>query len=45
MILRNVSYFHQVSAMRERILFVDDEPMVLKGLERGLRAMRNEWDM
>lgn len=31
--------------MSNRILFVDDEPMLLKGLERSLRGMRNEWDM
>jgi putative nucleotidyltransferase with HDIG domain len=31
--------------MRRRILFVDDEPMVLKGLQRTLRKMRREWDM
>ena len=28
-----------------RILFVDDEPMVLKGLQRTLRKMRIEWEM
>jgi HD-like signal output (HDOD) protein/CheY-like chemotaxis protein len=28
-----------------RILFVDDEPLVLEGLRRQLRSMRNEWDM
>ncbi len=28
-----------------RILFVDDEPLVLQGLQRMLRTMRNEWDM
>ncbi|MDR3566635.1 MAG: response regulator [Syntrophobacteraceae bacterium] len=28
-----------------RILFVDDEPMVLDGLRRMLRSMRKEWDM
>jgi len=27
------------------ILFVDDEPKVLQGLQRQLRSMRNEWDM
>ena len=30
---------------KKRILFVDDEPMVLKGLQRTLRKMRKEWDM
>jgi HD-like signal output (HDOD) protein len=28
-----------------RIIFVDDEPMVLKGLQRTLRKMRGEWEM
>ncbi len=31
--------------MSKRILFVDDEPMVLSGLQRGLRSMRQEWEM
>ncbi len=31
--------------MSKRILFVDDEPMVLSGLQRSLRSMRGEWDM
>ena len=30
---------------KRRILFVDDEPMVLKGLQRTLRKLRNEWEM
>ncbi|MGD8991988.1 MAG: response regulator [Desulfobacterales bacterium] len=30
---------------KRRILFVDDEPMVLKGLQRSLRKMRREWEM
>jgi putative nucleotidyltransferase with HDIG domain len=30
---------------KRRILFVDDEPMVLKGLQRTLRKMRGEWEM
>jgi putative nucleotidyltransferase with HDIG domain len=30
---------------KRRILFVDDEPMVLKGLQRTLRKMRAEWEM
>lgn len=31
--------------MKKRILFVDDEQMVLDGLQRMLRPMREEWDM
>jgi HD-like signal output (HDOD) protein len=31
--------------MKKRILFVDDEPMVLAGLQRMLRPMREQWDM
>jgi HD-like signal output (HDOD) protein len=31
--------------MKKRILFVDDETMVLQGLQRLLRPMRAEWDM
>lgn len=31
--------------MSKRILFVDDEPMLLRGLERSLRGMRKEWEM
>jgi HD-like signal output (HDOD) protein/CheY-like chemotaxis protein len=31
--------------MRKRLLFVDDEPMVLDGLRRALWSMRNEWEM
>ena len=27
------------------LLFVDDEPRVLQGLQRQLRPMRHEWDM
>ncbi|MBL0713596.1 MAG: HDOD domain-containing protein [Desulfosarcina sp.] len=30
---------------KKRLLFVDDEPMVLKGLQRSLRSMRKEWEM
>jgi HD-like signal output (HDOD) protein len=30
---------------KRRIIFVDDEPMVLKGLQRTLRKMRDEWEM
>ena len=29
----------------KRILFVDDEPLVLQGLRRTLRAQRHVWDM
>lgn len=31
--------------LKKRILFVDDEPMVLRGLQRTLRKMRESWDM
>lgn len=31
--------------MKRRILFVDDEPNILKGLQRSLRPMRKTWDM
>jgi len=31
--------------MKKRILFVDDEEFALRGLERLLRSMRDEWDM
>jgi CheY-like chemotaxis protein len=29
----------------KRILFVDDEPNVLSGLQRMLRGMRSKWEM
>lgn len=28
-----------------RVLFVDDDPLILQGLQRMLRPMRNEWAM
>ena len=31
--------------MKKKILFVDDEALVLQGLQRMLRPMREEWDM
>lgn len=31
--------------MKRRILFVDDELSVLQGLQRALRAQRDQWDM
>ncbi|NOS72370.1 MAG: HDOD domain-containing protein [Verrucomicrobia bacterium] len=31
--------------MKKTVLFVDDEEMVLQGLQRSMRAMRNDWDM
>jgi HD-like signal output (HDOD) protein/CheY-like chemotaxis protein len=31
--------------MRNRLLFVDDEPLVLGGLRRALRGLHGEWDM
>lgn len=30
---------------KQQILFVDDEPMLLQGLQRLLRQFRTEWDM
>ena len=30
---------------KKRILFVDDEPMILQGLQRMLRPMREQWEM
>ena len=30
---------------KKRIIFVDDEPLVLQGLQRMLRSMRDEWEM
>src|SRR5579863_567065 len=32
-------------AMRKRLLFVDDERMVLDGLRRAMHGMRDEWQM
>lgn len=31
--------------MKRQILFVDDEPNILKGLQRSLRPLRKYWDM
>ena len=31
--------------MKKRIMFVDDEPMILNGLRRSLHGMREIWDM
>ena len=31
--------------MKRRILFVDDEPKVLRGLQRTLHDQTDEWDM
>lgn len=31
--------------MKKRLLFVDDNANLLMGLQRGLRTMREEWDM
>ena len=31
--------------MKKCILFVDDEPNILQGLQRALRPLRHEWDM
>ena len=35
----------QKSFVKKRILFVDDEPLILEGLQRMLRPMREEWEM
>ena len=32
-------------ANKKQILFVDDEPRILQGLQRMLRGMRQEWEM
>ncbi|MDB6036958.1 MAG: hypothetical protein JWM99_799, partial [Verrucomicrobiales bacterium] len=32
-------------SIKRRIIFVDDEPFVLQGLQRTLRGMRDEWEM
>lgn len=31
--------------MKKRILFVDDDPMILLGLQRALRSMSVEWEL
>jgi HD-like signal output (HDOD) protein/CheY-like chemotaxis protein len=31
--------------MNRRILFVDDEPMILQGIQHSLRGMRSEWEV
>ncbi len=33
------------ASRKRRILFVDDETLLLKGLQRMLRSMRHEWEM
>lgn len=35
----------KTNVTRSRLLFVDDEPLVLQGLERTLHGMRGQWDM
>jgi HD-like signal output (HDOD) protein/CheY-like chemotaxis protein len=35
----------EAGGMNKRILFVDDEPLVLQGMQRLLRPMRQQWDM
>ncbi|MDH3349123.1 MAG: response regulator [Desulfobulbaceae bacterium] len=37
--------FSDPNIVKGRILFVDDEIYVLKGLQRSLRGMRGEWEM
>jgi response regulator RpfG family c-di-GMP phosphodiesterase len=31
--------------MKKRVMFVDDEPSVLQGLERNLRTYKSDWEM
>jgi HD-like signal output (HDOD) protein/CheY-like chemotaxis protein len=31
--------------MNKRILFVDDEPMILQGIQHSMRSMRAEWEI
>jgi HD-like signal output (HDOD) protein len=31
--------------MKSQVLFVDDEVLILQGLQRSMRVMRNEWEM
>lgn len=33
------------TSLSKRILFVDDEPKILSGLERTMRPMRTQWEM
>jgi HD-like signal output (HDOD) protein len=33
------------SDLRPNVLFVDDDPLILQGLQRMLRPVRNEWSM
>ena len=35
----------KTGATRSRLLFVDDEPLVLQGLQRTFHGMRSQWDM
>lgn len=35
----------QTGSTKRRVLFVDDEPLVLQGLRRMLRGMRDDWEM
>ena len=35
----------KTNVTRSRLLFVDDEPLVLQGLQRTLHSMRGQWDM
>ena len=31
--------------MKQRLLFVDDDPLILQGLRRSLHGMRAQWDL
>ena len=39
------SDFQKTAATRSRLLFVDDESLVLQGLRRTLHSMREQWQM
>lgn len=40
-----ISQADMEASRKRRILFVDDEKLLLKGLQRMLRSMRHEWEM
>ena len=40
-----LSSVREAGSLRQRILFVDDEPSISQGLQRLLFPLRQEWDM